>query len=169
MASELSSSNATGTHPARLFAVFCAVVLAAIAAYAAYSRTANPTGHETGEAAGVVDVGLVSETRQRPHVLFRVTAPGPTYGQVGIVSVETPNMRPVITGLSCDRVYASNENGLCLQADRGVFTTYRAVAFDSGLTERHSFKLPGAPSRTRVAPFASLGASTVFVSGDSYA
>jgi hypothetical protein len=116
-----------------------------------------------------VDHAAIAAARGRPHVLFRITALGPAYGRVGLVPLDAPSSTPVVTGLSCDRVYATAVHGLCLQASRGMLTTYRAIAFDGAFAETHTFSLPGAPSRTRVAPAAPRGASTVFVSGDSYA
>jgi hypothetical protein len=56
-----------------------------------------------------------------------------------------------------------------LTADRGVFTTYRAVIFDDKFQSRHTVNLTGIPSRTRVSPDGKLAAITVFVSGHSYA
>ncbi len=168
MSPETSQPNVVDRRSTWLFVCLCAIVFVAVVGYAVYSRR----GLEAAAAGGPlapVDAARVAETRLRSHVLFRVTALGPSYGQVGMVPVDTPTQPPVMTGLTCDRVYASRDNGLCLQADRGVFTTYRAIAFDASFAERHSFKLAGAPSRTRVASSAPLGVSTVFVTGDSYA
>jgi hypothetical protein len=142
-------------------------VPAGVAFYAKLARHPVSAGTEGGAVA--VDPAVIAAVRTVPHVLFRITAPDRTHGRVGIVPLDRPNAPPVVTGLSCDRVYATLDHGLCLQASRGVFTRYRAIAFDRTLTEQHAFSLPGAPSRTRVAPTASLAASTVFVSGDSYA
>lgn len=151
------------------FVVLCAAVLISVSGYAVYSRSSAAPASADSPAAAIADRSQILEIRQRPHVVFRMTTLNASYGTVGIVPVDDPRAAPVVTGLACDRIYASQANGLCLQADRGVFTTYRAVSLDDGLREQHSFPLEGAPSRTRVAPAAALGASTVFVSGDSYA
>ena len=151
-----------------LFVLVCTIVLIGVIGYAVHARR-RTAASAPDAAAVVVDAARIAEVRRKPHVLFRITALGPSYGRVGIVSLDTPSAAPVVTGLACDRVHASTINGLCLQADRGVLTTYRAIAFDADLSERHAYTLAGAPSRTRVAPRAPLAASTVFVSGDSYA
>ena len=153
-----------------VFGVLCGIVLATVVGYAIYSRGRGgvaappPTGD-----APAADAARIAGIRRQPHVLFRVTALGPSYGRIAMTPLAATTSTPVVTPLACDRVYASAQQGLCLQAARGVLTTYRAVAFDAQFAERHSFTLPGAPSRTRVAPTAPLAASTVFVSGDSYA
>jgi hypothetical protein len=163
-----SSHRRSNTRAVGLFVLVCVVVLVGVLAYAAYGRRRADAGIP-GATTVTVDFARIAEVRRRPHVLFRVTALGPAYGRVGIVPLDNPAAPPVITGLACDRVHATDGDGLCLQAARGVLTTYRAVAFDGALGERHGFNLAGAPSRTRVAPTAPLAASTVFVSGDSYA
>ena len=67
-----------------------------------------------------------------------------------------------------DRIYKSTRGGLALRANRGSLTTYEAVSFNEAFRPAHIFKLAGAPSRTRVSKSGKLGASTVFVTGDSY-
>ena len=159
------------SRPALLFGLLCAVVVAGVVGYAFYARRGSVAANPGSGAAATatVDPARIAEIRSAPHLIFRVTALGPRYGRVGIVPLATPDAPPVITSLACDRVHASAKDGMCLQAARGVFTTYKAIAFDSAFGERQEFKLAGAPSRTRVAPSAPLAASTVFVSGDSYA
>lgn len=164
--------NPTGASATRAttvaFIVLCVAVLIGVTGYTLYSRSAvGPVTIDPGSV--VADDIRIFAIRQRPHVVFRVTTLDSAHGLVGIVPLDDPAAAPVVAGIACDRVYASQQNALCLQADRGVFTTYRAVSLDAGLREQHSFPLEGAPSRTRVAPTAALGASTVFVSGDSYA
>jgi hypothetical protein len=67
--------------------------------------------------------------------------------------------------LLCERVSFGGGHGLCLQAHRGLFTTYWAVVFDRSLTAQTSIKLEGTPSRTRVSPDGRVGAFTVFMAG----
>lgn len=152
-----------------LFALVCAVVAAGTAGYAVFGRRSASGTIAPSGVGDPVDPGRLSQVRSAPHVLFRITALGPSYGRVGVVPLSSPEAPPIVTPLACDRVYASDVNGLCLQASRGVLTTYRAVAFDRDLSPQHQFTLAGAPSRARVAPTAPLASSTVFVSGDSYA
>ena len=160
----------SGRTSIRLFAAICVVIAGAVVAYGVYSRRQAAAIETSGSSTPppAADAAALASARRRPHLLFRITELGPLYGRVGLVPLDAPANAPLLTPLTCDRVYASAANGLCLQADRGVLTTYRAVAFDSAFNEKHRFTLPGAPSRTRVAAAAPLGASTVFVSGDSY-
>jgi hypothetical protein len=162
------SSSVAGRSAALRFAGLCLLVVACVGGYVLVSRGRAVSGDEGGGVAPI-DAARLADLRRRPHLVFRRTALGPAYGRVAVVPLDSPQSPPMITGLSCDRVYASATQGLCLQASRGVFTRYKAIAFDELFVERHAFALAGAPSRTRVAPDAPLAASTVFVSGDSYA
>jgi hypothetical protein len=152
-----------------IFLGICAFVAIGVAGYALFARRADVGGAAGGGASVPVDPAGLAQVRSAPHVMFRITTLGASYGRVGVVPIDKPESPPLVAPLLCDRVYASATNGLCLQASRGVFTTYRAVAFDGSFSAQHQFTLAGAPSRTRVARTAPLAASTVFVSGDSYA
>jgi hypothetical protein len=170
MPTDNQPSNSPGDRrEIRLFLLLCVVVLAGVLAYAMYARRSAVPAAEAPAAAVAADPAALAAARREPHVLFRVTALGPSYGRIGIVPVQSPDAQPIVTALSCDRVHASALDGLCLQASRGVLTTYKAIAFDEHFVERHAFNLAGAPSRTRVSQHAPLASSTVFVSGDSYA
>jgi hypothetical protein len=69
--------------------------------------------------------------------------------------------------LACERVYYAGGRGICMGvAPSGV--DYRAQIFDSRLRPVHEFALTGFPSRARVSADGRYGATTVFVSGDSY-
>jgi hypothetical protein len=74
-----------------------------------------------------------------------------------------------VSGLRCDRLHFANDHGVCLAANRGVLTTYWAVFFGKDLEPLQKVPLAGIPSRVRVAPDGKLAATTVFVSGHSYA
>ncbi len=151
----------------RRFALLCVIVGIGVAAFAVYSHRRQMGGGDGPVAP--VDPAAVAEIRRQPHLLFRITALGASYGRVGLVSLARPTAPPLVSDLRCDRVHASARQGLCLQAARGVLTTYRAIAFDAHLVRQFDFPLQGAPSRTRVSAVSPMGASTVFVSGDSYA
>jgi hypothetical protein len=71
--------------------------------------------------------------------------------------------------LACDRVDFAGGTGVCLAANRGVVTTYKAQVFDASFIPRQTIPLGGIPSRVRVAPNGALAGITVFVSGHSYA
>jgi hypothetical protein len=74
-----------------------------------------------------------------------------------------------VTPLQCDRVHFAAGRGLCLQAKRGVVTTYQAQLFDGEFRVLQTVPLGGIPSRARLSADGRLAAMTVFVSGHSYA
>ena len=103
-----------------------------------------------------------------PHLLFRHTLVDAQYGSLSIASLADPGGRRASAGPACERVAFANDRGLCLQASRGVFTTYRAMLFDRAFKTIASWKLDGSPSRARVSPDGRVGAITVFVTGHAY-
>jgi hypothetical protein len=105
----------------------------------------------------------------RPYLLFRSTALGQTYGRVSLAYLDARDDQRYVSPLRCDRVHFAVNHGLCLRADRGVVTTYRALIFDREFRVLHAFPLGGVPSRARISPDGRLAAMTVFVSGHSYA
>ncbi len=136
-------------------------------AYALHSRQRSLVQDSPGVQARTGDQQL-TEIRRRPHLLFRSTAMGPSFGRLSVVALDALDGVRHVTELPCERVYASAGSGLCLQASRGVFTSYRAVMFDQELKPLHTFNLAGTPSRTRISGNGRMAATTVFVRGDSY-
>lgn len=154
---------------ARLLA-FAGLVIAAaltVVVYARYFRVVRTASPTAGRA--IDNSAELAAMRERSYLLFRNTALGPSYGRVVAVSLDAPSGSRYATPLSCDRVYATRQAGLCLSASRGVFTSYRAEAFDGEFRVTGTFPLAGVPSRTRVSPDGSTAVATVFVAGDSYA
>src|SRR6185295_1775152 len=83
-------------------------------------------------------------------------------------ALETPAATLLSVPFVCDRVSYAAGRGICLQTERGMFTTYKAVLFDETMQPRHSIKLEGSPSRTRISADGRLGAVTVFVTGQTH-
>jgi hypothetical protein len=104
-----------------------------------------------------------------PRLVFRNTAPGNAYGRVATVPLAAPGGPRAITPASCDRVYATAARALCLSANRGLTTTYRAEVLNADWSPIDHLPLVGLPSRARLSPAGSLAATTTFVYGDSYA
>ena len=131
------------------------------------------TGKESEAGSGATPTTSTSESieavRRRPHMLVRHTGLGDGYGRAALAALDSPNGPRATTALACDRVHYAAGRGVCLAADRGVVTTYRAITFDDTFSARHEVPLPGVPSRVRVAPDGTRAGLTVFVSGDSYA
>jgi hypothetical protein len=102
-----------------------------------------------------------------PHLLFRHAGADANYNAMRIVPLDHPSTGAVGT-LRCERLSFAGGRGLCLQADRGVFTTYKAVLFDRTLTATGSMRLDGSPSRTKISADGRVGAITVFLAGHAY-
>jgi hypothetical protein len=143
------------------FGLVCAVCIAGAAVV--MFRDSSPTGGDVQ-----TDDSAIATLQSGPHSVFvdtRLEEGG--YGHVGLVDPAVPDQIED-TPLVCDRVDMAADRGVCLQSDRGVLTTYKAVVFDDRFQTLESYDLPGIPSRTRVSPNGDLGAWTTFVSGDSY-
>jgi hypothetical protein len=154
------------------FAGLSAGVILFTAGYVWFTRPdpSTPTG-----AVPMADPAAIAQVAARPHLLVRSTALDATYGQVSLVPLDGPGALDgdtddrVATALFCERVYMASGHGVCLAADRGVITSYRAELFDRDFQSRQRLPIAGVPSRARVAPDGALLAFTYFVNGDSYA
>ncbi len=104
-----------------------------------------------------------------PHIVFRSTALGPTYGRVAMVPTADPGGERGVTSAECERVYATRQRILCMAADRGIAVTYSATVLDAALRQVRPLQLAGIASRARLSPDGTLAATTTFVSGHSYA
>jgi hypothetical protein len=153
--------------PAIVFALLCVILIVALAAYILSTRHSRmqpaPAANTSAASAPVEAVGA------QPHMVFRNTALGSTYGRAALAPLDAPSSQRAATPLACDRVHFAGGHGVCLASNRGVVTTYRAVTFDEHFAAGHEISLPGVPSRVRVSPDGTRAGITVFVSGDSYA
>jgi len=158
---------------------FAIVVLASLAGSVLYAgfaawRGRAAAGSASGSAAAVAIAVLpdASSARpgatERPFVLFRRTALGPDYGRVSLAYLDELQGQRFVTPLQCDRIHYAAGHGMCLEARRGVSTSYVAHIFDARLAIISSLPLAGPPSRTRISPDGRLAALTVFTSGHSY-
>ena len=155
-------------HAAAAFIAICVVMTFAFGGYVAWSRTGGlVTG--TPAVATLLAHEALPRLHSQPYMMFRTSARGDTYGQAVIAPVDGADGSRYSTRLACDRVHFAAGRGVCLAADRGAITTYRALTFDDSFTVRDTIPLPGVPSRVRVAPDGRRAGVTVFVSGDSYA
>jgi uncharacterized repeat protein (TIGR01451 family) len=117
-----------------------------------------------GEAAEVAMVGGGTGS-----VLFQNVVPGDTWGRVGAVELGGSEWPRTMLPLECMRVYYAGDHGLCLAEDTDLLTNYAAYVFDASFEVQHKVELGGLPSRTRVSADGEYGATTVFVTGHSYA
>jgi hypothetical protein len=149
--------------PRRRTAVATCVTLAAAAVVLAAMKTRDIAPVRP---ASVAPVAVEAKTlASAPHMLFRETGNYSNYGVLSIAPLATPGAARAAAGLNCERISFAAGRGICLQADRGVFTTYKAVTFDEHFQPRASFKLDGSPSRTRISRDGRVGAITVFLTG----
>lgn len=149
--------------------LFAGVVAAAVLAIVAYVLL-RPTPAPAVVLKTVASPEALAAIVKSPHLLFRSTDyDAGTGGQLGVVALDGLDRPPLFTPLTCERVYFASGTGICLTAERGMTTSYRAELFDRAFQTRHRLDLAGVPSRTRVAPDGAMVASTNFVNGDSYA
>lgn len=112
--------------------------------------------------------GDLTALSAQPHLVFRNTALGADYGRVALVPLSAPGGPRAFTPAACERVYATAGQAICLSADRGIVTTYKARLLDGSWAPVRSLPLTGLPSRTRLSRDGSLVATTTFVFGDAY-
>ena len=150
---------AAGTTRARGLAAVCLTFVALGGGLSLRSSTPVTPVAAPAEVAALSDA---------PHLLFRHTLVDADYNRLSIASLANPTGRRLAVGPPCERIAFAGGRGICLQAARGVFTTYRAVLLDREFNTLATWKLEGGPSRTRVAPDGRVGAITVFVTGHAY-
>lgn len=102
------------------------------------------------------------------EVVFRSTTINAAYGGVAGVRLGDPRGPRQISPTQCERIYATATRALCLAADRGFVTTYKAVVTDQHLHVIRTLPLQGVPSRARLSADGSMAATTTFVTGHSY-
>ncbi|HWJ42066.1 MAG TPA: hypothetical protein VNR67_01415, partial [Solirubrobacterales bacterium] len=101
------------------------------------------------------------------HLMVRAVDPANPRLNGRVYEIDGGRIRRRSGDLACERVYYAGGRGICMGvAPSGV--DYRAEVFDSRLRPVDEFALTGFPSRTRVSADGRYGATTVFVSGDSY-
>jgi hypothetical protein len=150
------------------FVAVCVVCLAAAAV--TIGRSTPPGSVETAAGASPPVAGAPVDTiATSPHLLFRNTRLGPDFGKLSLVAMDDPDGPVATAGLSCERVDFQVDRGVCLSVSRGAVTSYATIVFDERFQPIHETALAGIPSRVRVSPDGRLGATTSFVSGDSYA
>jgi hypothetical protein len=149
------------------FGALCLLCLALGGFYLLHAGRRTGTSGAS-QAAPSAPAPSLDAVRAHPYALLRSTTQDNTFGHLAFAPLGQPEGGRYVSDLACERVYYAAGQGICLQADRGVFTTYRAVLFDDQLRPRSTVPLAGIPSRARVSPDGRLASVTVFVSGHSY-
>jgi hypothetical protein len=140
------------------------MVLAATKGRAAITSIAPLPASETAIAVAAPAIELASIVAA-PRLVFLSKSIDANYTVLSVAPLQAPTAGRAAGGLRCERVSFAVGQGICLQADRGVFTTYKAVLFNEQLQSRLSFKLEGSPSRTRISSDGRVGAITIFLTG----
>jgi WD40-like Beta Propeller Repeat len=144
------------------------LALAAAGWWVLAERAPAPPPAPSGATRFVAGAEALDRIRSGPHLVFRNLEQREGYGRVALASLAAPHER-YLTPLECERVYFAAGRGICLAADRGVLTTYRAHVFDASFARGPGVPLTGFPSRARVSPDGRHAGFTVFESGHSYA
>ncbi|WFE30190.1 hypothetical protein O7623_13815 [Solwaraspora sp. WMMD791] len=151
-------------------AILLAVVLLAAAGAGGYVWQVRQAQARVQAQASPVPVRTdLAAVRAQPHLVFRSTALGDGYGEVAVTPLSDPDGPRALTGRSCERVYATRTQTICLSAERGLLTVYRAQLLDAEFAPAQDLPLTGIPSRARLSRAGTLAATTSFVAGDSYA
>ena len=155
--------------PVRRAALTASGMIAGACIVVAATKARGVIMPSVGEGASADSAIALTSIIAAPHVIFLSKAIDTNDGLLSVAPLQAPTATRASGGLRCERVSFAGGHGICLQADRGLFTTYRAVLFNERLQQRASFKLEGGPSRTRVSADGRVGAITIFVTGHGYA
>lgn len=153
----------------RLYTLGAVLIIAVLGATGYVWNVRQDQAESLANAPQVATAGDPAALRGQPHVVFRNTAAGESYGKVAVVPLADPDGPRAFTPASCERVYATADDAVCLSAERGLVTSYKARVLDSTWQPTQELSLTGIPSRTRLSRDGTLAATTTFVFGDSYA
>ena len=149
----------------RRILAFAAIVVGCFAAGSGY--VAWTLAHDSPAAVGAAR----TSARIAPgSIVFRsLDRRDGSYGTVAIAARGADVSTRELTGLRCDRVYATLRGGVCLTRAKAFGIKFDAILFGRDFRPRKRIRLDGIPSRTRVSPDERYAATTAFVSGHSYA
>jgi hypothetical protein len=154
--------------PARWLILLVVAVLVA-AGTAAYAVSTFQAARSSQSAPSSVEIVTAASLPSAPFVMFRNTAAGQGFGEAATVLLSEPSGQRALSGHECDRVYAARGLVSCLRTKNEIPTNFEATTYDDALDAVESWALAGIPSRTRISADGELLATTVFVSGHSYA
>jgi hypothetical protein len=158
---------------ARIFLTLCVACVCLLAAYFFWIAHPSAPASKIASADSITkDLeafnAIGAADRSPRFIFFRYTGVDDNYGKLAVVDVDHRNQLRFVEGFSCEAVHFTGGHGICLTADRGVFTTYAAQLFDTKLKPLFTIPLNGGPSRSRVSRDGAIAACTVFVSGHGY-
>jgi hypothetical protein len=160
--------TSTGTRRWRLIALAVVVVVVLVGSFlfVARARTRQEAA-ASAVPAGVTTADLATVT-SGPHIIFRSTTPGPGYGRAAAVPLSAPGGPRALTPATCDRVYATTGDAICLNSRPAMVTSYEATLLGRDWKPVRELPLSGVPSRARLSHDGTLSATTTFVYGHSY-
>ena len=151
-----------------LAAAGCLLAVAAVVGVTYLGRPrVRAAAATTVPAAGPV-ADSVAVLAPHPGLMFSSDRSDSGNGFVELAAIDAPDAPRYRSALRCERLYYAASVGVCLAAERGVFTAYSALTFGPDLKIRRSVSLQGVPSRVRVSSDGRRAAITLFVVGDSY-
>jgi len=145
------------------------VVLLVFAGAGAYAVSAFKQQQSSQASPPAVEVAQAHALPPGTFIMFRNTAAGQGYGQAAVLGLSDLGGVRALTGKVCDRVHASRRLVSCLATRNEIPTKFELTTYDATLQSLQTSALGGIPSRTRISPDGTLVATTVFVSGHSYA
>jgi hypothetical protein len=159
---------------AHLFIALCAVCLLVTGGYALFAANRRSQEQQQQQTQVAADAPASPEAlaavMARPHVLYLYSPTGDQYRRMAVASLDAPD-KQYLTPLQCQRLYAVQDEGLCLGNNYvgGITSSYNAYTFNTSFEPGFTFQQAGTPSRVRVAPNGAYGSMTLFVAGHSYA
>ena len=152
---------------------FVALSVACLSLAVGYVLNSNSRHRALTQAATALTAApeSLAAVQAQPHVVFRNLSTAAEAGFVTLTPLSAPGGLRQITDYACSRVHMAAGHGLCLveEHEDPFASPFRARIFGADFRTEHALALSGLPSRARVSPDGRLGASTVFVNGDSYA
>jgi uncharacterized repeat protein (TIGR01451 family) len=157
--------------------VFSFVCVAVAAGYVVWAmvRDRPTTGSRDSERVAAVPVGAFVPPAGPTLLFSNLAAASNSRNRAAVVPLDSPEGPRVMTRLVCRRIHFAAGGGLCLGEGGGtaafeddVIDTH-AYVFGDDFQIKHDVSLGGFPSRARISPDGRYGATTVFVSGHSYA
>src|SRR4051812_22284309 len=116
--------------PILLFLIICLLAIVTGAGYIVWHRSSRVAVSSTvADELWPAGQALTTGAGQK-HLLFRNTSLGEHQGRLMVARLDDTSGQRLVTPLTCERVHFAVGHGVCLVADRGFQTSYRAFVFD---------------------------------------
>jgi hypothetical protein len=153
--------------PNLIFALLCIASAITLAAYIYWTRERSADSASEAPKSAARPIEPAADASKR--IFFRYNGVDSHYGRLAFAPNGRLDQPQFIETLSCEAAHIAGGRGICLAANRGLFTTYAAKLFDAKTFKIiGEFPLKGVPSRCRMSADGKLAGLTVFVSGHGY-